>query len=57
MKFFIKGQLQVLFSPQIIMTIIGAIVGYILAGNVGWDRGTATIIGGIIGFFISTRLG
>ncbi len=57
MKFFNKGQLQVLFSPQIIMTIIGAIVGYILAGNVGWDRGTATIIGGIIGFLISTRLG
>ena len=51
-----RGQLQVLLSPQIIATILGGIIGYVIAGNLGWDRGLSTIIGGVIGFFISTRI-
>ena len=52
-----KGQLAFLLSPPFITIILGAIIGYILAGRMGWDQGLATIIGGTIGFFVSTRLG
>jgi LytS/YehU family sensor histidine kinase len=51
-----KAQLQAVTSPPVIFSIVGAILGYIIAGAVGIDRTLGVIGGGLIGFFISTRI-
>ncbi len=51
-----KAQLQAVTSPPVLFTIVGAILGYFIAGAIGIDRTLGVIGGGVIGFFISTRL-
>ena len=51
-----KGQLQAVFSPPVMFTIIGAVVGYFIAGAIGIDNAIGVIGGGIIGFLISTKV-
>ena len=51
-----KAQLQAVTSPPVMFSIIGAILGYIIAGSIGIDRTLGVIGGGLIGFFISTRI-
>ena len=51
-----KAQLDVLYSKPILFTIGGAILGYLIAGNIGKDPVIGIIIGGIVGLIISTKV-
>ena len=51
-----KGQLNVLISSPIILTIVGGVVGYIIAGNINQDRIFGMVIGGVIGLILSRKI-
>jgi hypothetical protein len=48
-----RGQITAVLTPQAIATIIGGILGYIIAPQLGQDRVFGIVIGGILGLIVS----
>ena len=44
-----RGQITAVLTPQAIATIIGGVLGYLIAPQLGQDRVLGIVIGGILG--------